>query len=86
MTAAQATRIADRVARLHAPLTELEERRRPWLWLRVHVIYWRDNWPIITSRARINDEVAFAVRDTSRRVQDTLAGRPWHVITDREIT
>ena len=50
---------------------------RPLYWLRVHVLYWRDGWPVITTRARINDEVAFAVRDTGARMLATQQGVPW---------
>jgi hypothetical protein len=40
-------------------------------------LYWRDGWPVITTRARINDEVAFAVRDTGARMLATQQGVPW---------
>lgn len=32
-----------------------------WFWLRVHVLYWRDGWPIISTRERRNNEVTRAL-------------------------
>lgn len=36
--------------------------RAAWLWLRIRVIYWRDDWPQITTHARRCDEVARALQ------------------------
>lgn len=37
-----------------------------WSWLRVHVLYWRDGWPIISTRERRNNEVARALRTAAQ--------------------
>lgn len=60
-----------------------------WLWLRIHVLWWRDTWPVVTTRERRNNEVARALqasgewRDTLRRLGErrdvTAAGTKCNV-------
>lgn len=46
-----------------------------WFWLRVHVLYWRDGWPIISTRERRNNEVARALCTAAQFSE--LTGHRW---------
>lgn len=60
--------------------------RAAWLWLRVHVIYWRDGWPVVTTRRAINGEVGYATPCTAApfpsRRQLRLERTGMHVVPD----